>query len=464
MKIFHSPFALMLLSVLLSGSVSAEGDKPAKADKAPLAVAVEPSIDAPALGAAAKVALGKVNKRVTSINTNELKALLNAKPETVVIDIRNPEELTLQGGYISATRFFNIPRGLLEFQIDTFVPNKKAPVVVYSNFNQRSPLAADALTRLGYTNVKNYADGFFKWKRAGLPVKYADKALDSFLYSKPQEVVPGVWSAIGATAPQTYENAGHNNNLSFVITEDGVLVMNAGANYLLAQSLHEEIKKLTKQPVKYVVLENAQSHAMLGSGYWQAQGATVIAHKDAAHEIKQDGHAILANMRTRLRDKAFKTELATPDKIFEDKLELKMGSWKFEVLYLGPAHSPGDIMVWIPDKKLVISGDTAFHERLLPLFDNTNTAAWIKTWDKFEALGAQTIIPGHGGPTNIAEVTKYTKDYLVYLRAKITEVIKNGGSLSDAYQVDQSPYAHLDTFDELARVNAGMVFRAMEFE
>ena len=103
-------------------------------------------------------------------------------------------------------------------------------------------------------------------------------------------------------------------------------------------------------------------------------------------------------------------------------------------------------------------------ERMLPLFDDTNTAAWIKTWDKFEALGAQIVIPGHGHPTNIAEVRKYTRDYLVYLRAKIAEVIKNGGSLQDAYQADQSPYAHLDTYDELARVNAGMVFRAMEFE
>ncbi|MBT9612800.1 MAG: MBL fold metallo-hydrolase [Burkholderiales bacterium] len=455
---------MFLLNLLLSGAVLAQSDKPAKTDNAPAVIAAEPAIDAPVLSAAAKAALSKVNKRITPINTDELKALLKAKPETVVIDVRNPEELTLQGGYISATTFFNITRGLLEFQIDTFAPNKKTPIVVYSSFNRRSPLAADTLMQLGYTNVKNYADGFFKWKRAGLPVKYSDKALDSFLYSKPQEVIPGVWSAIGATAPQTYENSGHNNNLSFVITEEGVLVMNAGANYLLAQSLHEEIKKLTKLPVKYVVLENAQSHAMLGASYWKAQGATIIAHKDAAHEIQQDGHNILASTRSRLRDKAFKTELATPDKIFEDKLELKMGSWKIEVLYLGPAHSPGDIMVWIPEKKLVISGDTAFHERLLPLFDNTNTAAWIKTWDKFEALGAQTIIPGHGRPTHIAEVTKYTKDYLVYLRAKIAEVIKKGGSLQDAYKVDQSPYAHLDTYDELARVNAGMVFRAMEFE
>jgi len=62
------------------------------------------------------------------------------------------------------------------------------------------------------------------------------------LFRKPMQVAPGVWSAIGATAPPTYENSGHNNNLSFVIGDNSVLVVNAGDNYLLAESLHDEIK------------------------------------------------------------------------------------------------------------------------------------------------------------------------------------------------------------------------------
>ena len=74
----------------------------------------------------------------------------------------------------------------------------------------------------------------------------SDKAPDSMLYDKPQQVIEGVWSAIGATSPARYENSGHNNNLSFVITTDGVLVVNAGANYLLAKALHTEIKKITE--------------------------------------------------------------------------------------------------------------------------------------------------------------------------------------------------------------------------
>jgi glyoxylase-like metal-dependent hydrolase (beta-lactamase superfamily II) len=169
-------------------------------------------------------------------------------------------------------------------------------------------------------------------------------------------------------------------------------------------------------------------------------------------------------MRLRNGEKASDTRFASPDQTFEERYEIDLGGLSVELLYLGPAHSPGDIVAWIPSKKLVISGDMAFHQRLLPIFEHTDTAAWIETWDAFAALDAEIVIPGHGDPTDMAEVTRYTRDYLVYLRAKIAEVIEAGGDLQQAYDVDQSPYAHLDTFHELARLNADTVFRAMEFE
>lgn len=292
----------------------------------------------------------------------------------------------------------------------------------------------------------------------------SDKAPDSFLYDKPQQVINGVWSAIGATSPARYENSGHNNNLSFVITSDGVLVVNAGANYLLAQALHKEIKTITDQPVKYVVLENGQGHAMLGSNYWKEQGAQVIAHEDAKHEIEENAFSILENMKKVLNEKAKGTKVVTPDITFKNKKVIEMGGIRFELLNLGPAHSPGDIIVWLPQKSLVISGDMAFHQRMLPLFEHTDTAAWINTWDKFEALNAQYVIPGHGEPTTMKVVKRYTKEYLVYLRKKVAELIEQGGTLQDAYEIDQSAYKHLPTSEFLAKRNAGQVFTAMEFE
>lgn len=418
----------------------------------------------PALTVAARQLLDEVNQRIVNIGAAELAAQLAARPETMVIDVRTPAELALLGGHIEAPRFFNIARGWLELQIESFVTDKNTPIVVYCGVNQRSPLAADTLMRLGYTDVKNLSDGFFKWRAAGLPVRSLDRAPNSFLYAMPEEVIPGVWSAIGATAPGTFENSGHNNNLSFILTDEGVVVVNAGDNYLLAQSLHEEIKKHTDKPVKYVVLENGQGHAMLGSNYWREQGAKIVAQRDTAAYIARFGHDALENMRRRARDKAFKTELAPPDVIYDDRLDLSMGGVNIQVVHLGNAHHHGDTMVWLPEKKLVIAGDTAFHERMLPIFEDTNTANWIQVWDKFEALGAEIVIPGHGGPTDMATVRRWTRDYLVDLRARIAEVIRRGGGLDEAYRVDQSAYQHLHTSEELTRINAGRTFRAMEFE
>lgn len=293
----------------------------------------------------------------------------------------------------------------------------------------------------------------------------ADQYPGSPLYSKPVEVIPHVWSAIGASGPPTYENTGHNNNLSFIVTTEGVVVVNGGAAWVLAEALHAEIRQITDQPVVLVINENGQGHAALGNTYWAEQGVPILAHVDAAAEFEERGHQILEAMQRYNREKAARTAITLPTETFEDRREITLGGTRIEVLHLGPAHSPGDIQVWLPDQKLVIAGDMAFHERLLPIFDDTDTAAWLETWeDGFEALGAVYVIPGHGHPTNMAQVRRYTRDYLVYLRGKIREHLDAGGTLADAYYVDQSPFRHLDTFDELATRNAGRVYEQMEFE
>jgi glyoxylase-like metal-dependent hydrolase (beta-lactamase superfamily II)/rhodanese-related sulfurtransferase len=433
---------LLSLSLLLSGTALADAPVPATAGDL----------------------LAQAKARVQDITTDELAALIEQDPNAAIVDIRTRREAWRVGGSIDAPRHLDIPRGWLEFRIETSVPDRDDPVVVYCGTNQRSPLAAATLVGMGYTKVFNYADGFSAWRDAGLPVAHQDRAPMSMLYRLPEPVTDSVWSAIGATAPPTYENSGHNNNLSFIVTTDGVVVVNAGDNYLLARALHEEIKTITDQPVKYVVLENGQGHAMLGANYWKEQGARIIAHADAAAEIEARGADILNRMLQGRRDKGSFTKVVMPDETFEDEKILTLGGQRIEIRRLGPAHSPGDISVWLPDEKLVVAGDLAFHQRLLPVFEDTDTAGWIKTWDAFEALGAETVIPGHGDPTDMAEVTKYTKDYLVYMRGQIGQIIDAAGDLTQAYEVDQSAYRHLDTFEELARRNAGRIFRQMEFE
>ena len=292
-----------------------------------------------------------------------------------------------------------------------------------------------------------------------------DKYPQSELYNKPVEVIPNVFSAIGATAPPTYENSGHNNNLSFVITTDGVVVINSGASVRLASALHEEIKNVTDQQVKLVINENGQGHAILGNLYWSQLGVDILAHEDAIHEIEENSHTILERMKSYNRDKAVGTEVVIPNKSFSEKIIFNLGGLEFHVLHLGPAHGPGDTQVWLPQLSLMIAGDMAFHERMLPIFENTCTKCWLETWDKkFAPLNATYVIPGHGHPTNMAQVTRFTRNYLFDLRSKILEVLENDGDLAEAFYVDQERWRSLDTFEELAKRNAGRVFEEMEFE
>lgn len=293
-----------------------------------------------------------------------------------------------------------------------------------------------------------------------------DKYPESLLYSKPVQVSDSVWSSIGQLKFYTYENAGHNNNLSFVIGDEAVMVVNGSTSYQLASALHDEIKKLTNLPVKYVVDENGQSHASGGNNYWKAQGATIIAHTDAANEINQHGVQGIERLRDILKDRLDGTQIIPIDQTFDDRLELNLGGLEVELVHLGPAHSVGDISVLIPSENVIIAGDIAFHQRMLPIFPEINTADWLETWvNEFTPIATDAIIvPGHGDPTDFEQVDTYTRGYLEYLRGKVAELLDEGGTLADAYNIDQSAYMHLETADELAGKNAGRVFEAMEWE
>lgn len=299
------------------------------------------------------------------------------------------------------------------------------------------------------------------WASEDIPDKYPQ----SELYNKPVEVIPNVFSSIGATAPPTYENSGHNNNLSFIVTGKGVVVVNSGASARLAKALHDEIKKVTDQKVVLVINENGQGHAMLGNSYWADQGVDILAHVDAIAAFKEDSDRIFQNMQRYNRDKSEGTRVVLPNKSFSDPVELKYGDVTIKVMHLGPSHDPGDTQVWIPQWSMMIAGDIAFHERMLPIFEGICTLCWIETFEnEFMPLKPTYVIPGHGHPTNLAQVTRYTRDYLADLRAKIGKHIEDGGDLAGAYYVDQSKWKNLDTFKELATKNAGRVFEEMEFE
>lgn len=203
---------------------------------------------------------------------------------------------------------------------------------------------------------------------------------------------------------------------------------------------------------------------MLGSSYWKEQGALVVSQRIAKREIIAKGESILKKKAKTLKDKMLGTKIVIPDVTFKDKTSFDLGGRVVEALYFGYAHEHSDISIWLPKEKILFAGDLAFNQRVLPIFKITETLKWLEAWEKLAALNAKIVIPGHGDVTDMPTVTKYTKDYIVYLRTRISEIIEDDGGLNEAYEIDLSAYEHLDTFKELAKQNIARLFEQMEFE
>ncbi len=293
----------------------------------------------------------------------------------------------------------------------------------------------------------------------GSPAQAAEPALAAI------PVVPGVYAVIGDLGGQTYENEGLNSNLGFVVSDDGVLVINTGPSVRVARALHEAVKKVTDRPVKWVVNVNSQNHYWHGNDYFQTLGATVIAHKEAGRLMRELGPAQIEANKTQLKEKAAGTVLAFPTELFDDRRELKLGKTAVQLLHFGPAHTPGDIAVWLPQQKIVFTGDIVYTERMLAIIPISHTGGWVQAFDKLAALKPRVVVPGHGKPTDLKHAKRDTRDYLAYVRTGVKKVLDDGGSLQDAVdKTDQSKFKYLANFDLLAGRNANQVYLEMEKE
>jgi glyoxylase-like metal-dependent hydrolase (beta-lactamase superfamily II) len=280
---------------------------------------------------------------------------------------------------------------------------------------------------------------------------------------QPVQVAPNAYAVVGDLAGQTYENDGLNNNLGFVVSDAGVLVINTGPSARVARALHAAIRKITAQPVKWVVNVNSQNHYWHGNGYFKSQGATILASKEAERVMREMGAQQLAANKDLLKEKADGTVLTYPTKLTADQREMKLGKTVVQLLHFGPAHTPGDLVVWLPQQKILFTGDIVYTERLLAVIPIGNTANWLQAFDKLVALSPKTIVPGHGRPTTIEVARRDTRDYLSFLRTEAKRILDAGGSLQDAVEkVDQSRFRSLVNFDLLALRNMNQVFQEVE--
>lgn len=281
---------------------------------------------------------------------------------------------------------------------------------------------------------------------------------------KTVKVTDGIYAFVGEKQQRSTTNLANNATFGLIITGDGALLVDPGGSWKGAEALYAAIRKVTEQPVRYVINTGGQDHRWLGNGYWKKQGAVIIASKAAVADHKDRGSMQLTMLDQLLKDSLAGTVPVYADVTFETTYKLSLGGLDIHVRHPGHAHTPGDSFVWVPAKKTVFSGDIVYVERILGVGPQSNSKSWIAAFDAMAALKPQHIVPGHGGPTTLKRATAETRAYLVNLRTRIGAYIESGGDMIGSVKVDQSAFKHLEQFEALARRNAQQVFAEMEFE
>ncbi len=280
-----------------------------------------------------------------------------------------------------------------------------------------------------------------------------------------QPVADNVYAIVGDLTQRSPENLGNNATFGLVVTPEGAVLIDPGGSYAGAKVLHEAVKSVTDQPVKYVINTGGQDHRWLGNGYWKEQGASVIASQDAVDDQHERGSMQLTFLSNLVGDELMATtDPVYADVVFDNEYTLSLGGTKLLIRHLNGAHTPGNSFVWHADSSTVFTGDMVYLERILGVNSVSNTLAWLETYDAMAAYNAAHVVPGHGAAADMAAAKRDTYDYLVNLRTKVAAYMEAGGDMNGAASVDQSDFAYLANFDGLAKRNALAAFSQMEWE
>jgi glyoxylase-like metal-dependent hydrolase (beta-lactamase superfamily II) len=279
-----------------------------------------------------------------------------------------------------------------------------------------------------------------------------------------QLVAPGVWAIEGPAEQRDAENLGNNATFGLIETTDGAVLVDPGGTHAGAEMLHDLVRSLTDQPVRYVINTGGQDHRWLGNAYWQAQGAEVIASADAVADQAARASLQLSMLAQLVGAGAAGTEPSYADIRFDSDFALDIGGRRIELHHVGGAHTPGDSFVWLPQIRTVFTGDIVYVGRVVGVMEFSDSASWLEVFAAIEALNPEHVIPGHGPLTTLAQAQTDTRDYLQNLRDRMREHIDEGGDIIGSVEVDQSAFAYLAQFDSLAGRNAQAVFQQMEWE
>src|SRR5262245_21715200 len=205
------------------------------------------------------------------------------------------------------------------------------------------------------------------------------------------------------------------NNL-IVVTSDGVLVAEGQGTVANVTRLVADIAKITPQPIKYVVVGSEHGDHTGGNSAFPAT-ATFIAHPFSKSNLERQAQNLWPNQ----------SPVVVPTETVDSKRTIQMGSTEVQILFLGRAHTGGDLEVYLPRERILFMSE-AFINRIFPSMANAYPSEWVETLKRAEQMDVAMFIPAHGFIDNAAVLKEEERNY----RMALEHLLAEGKRLHDA--------------------------------
>ncbi len=279
-----------------------------------------------------------------------------------------------------------------------------------------------------------------------------------------ERVAESVYAIVGPLGQRSKDNAGLNANYGFVVTPDGVVLIDSGASERAAKKLEQAIRAVTERPVRWVVNTGSQDHRWLGNAYFAGQGAEVMALARTAATQAQQGSRQIEALKPFLGDQLEGTVALPARRLLEGTpARMRLGGVDFVVMATD-AHFPGDSLIHLPQQSVVFAGDLVYVDRLLSFRPDSSLRNGQGAFKELVALAPARIVPGHGRVCDLAQAQRETGDYYDFLMDKIVPAARAMDPLEEvvARYAELPAFRHLENYDSLHRFNMNRIFTEFE--
>jgi len=218
-------------------------------------------------------------------------------------------------------------------------------------------------------------------------------------------------------------------NAGFIVTREGVVVVDAEASPAAGETLLRTIRSVTSRPIRWLVLTHHHPDHHFGAIVFRKAGARVIAHPDTRTLASEGGpdEEVINWIRVVGLDAMRGFEFAdTPDRPVTASDTLRLGGRTIVVFSPGPGHTPGDLMVWLPTERVLFAGDILIEDGVTMMVDGS-APALLGALARIDSLAPRVVVPGHGAiPAVPAELVQRTRNYVTQLRTEMRAAVERG--------------------------------------